>query len=119
MLVWEARHDTEDMMPDRLTDAEALCSVMETRPPRNVFRPELTPGWWIWIEGWKPVDLTLDRLRLIEERLTYDQVCDYDALLRRYVLGKSSVVDCFEWHASAEQKKHALAEVLRAEVERG
>jgi hypothetical protein len=115
-----------------LSDAEVICGWMETKLSSGPFdyRPwrSVSPrGWWTVLNGrklsitpneWYPVDLTLDRLWEVEERLTDEQRqrysthlagCSIDTL-RRCV----DYADLWDLHhATVSQKIAALATVLR------
>lgn len=109
-----------------MTDAEILCGFMEKRPEagpwsHRPWRSLSRGGWWTASDDrnpdtapdvWFPVALTLDRLRLVEARLT-----DMQWLLYQTALSGDTPEDQVRWrdliHASAEQKITALAAVLK------
>ena len=109
-----------------MTDEEVICTAMEARPLHIPSRlGEFVTPWWIYhdkeqrppglgsLDCWTPVDLTLDRLWLVEERLTDEQwdTYAYDPAFNGSPRG---------WlHATPEQKIKALAAVLRPTVESG
>lgn len=107
-----------------MTPAEIVASFMEERPEKSrgqIERDGLpAPEWWVEICGeWKPLVRTLDRLRLVEERLNAVQCRDYDRLLLVAVTMQCSTFPgSYQWHASADQKMAALAEVLRGVAEK-
>lgn len=100
-------------MPE-LSDAEVICGFMEPRLDpgwRNM--PVPLPQWWYWeneigpgFAEWHPRMLTLDALRLVEEKL-------YTELYGDRVDQKYRSINCQLWHLTAEQKIAALAEVIR------
>jgi hypothetical protein len=115
-------------MPVDLTDEEVIARFMEPRPERHTSSRDSEGGWWRWVgigEGshWEvPVVgcFTLDRLRLVEERFTARQKLKYSRKLwgiipLRQERGLAGAWIWLVWHASALQKKVALAAVLREE----
>ncbi len=113
-------------MPE-MRDEEIICQFMEPRPEHPPYswqsqiewgRP--TPGgWWyadstVGVHGhWRPCELTLDRLRLVEARLTDEQWDLYRAILTIH----SIWTDRHLIHLAPDQKVKALAEVLRSSKE--
>jgi hypothetical protein len=106
------------------SDEEIICTWMETRPK---YVSQGQPGWieddqwnahhrwWKWFvdKDWQhlPVDLDLDALWEVEERLTGEQWGEYSGLL----MDPRGVNHTrFLLHATAEQKTKALAAVLRS-----
>lgn len=100
-----------------LSDEEVICSAMEARVSLpNIWVMGVSKGgWWFFRQatGWVPINLTLDRLHIVEERLSEEQWGTYadaiadgcgDSLLEE---SKALI------HASAEAKIRALAAVLR------
>ena len=109
----------------QLSDAEIVCSFMEPKP--DAARVE--NDWWTdeiqLIRGEHrsevvPVDLTLDRLWLVEEQLDdqlwYDYCLSLDGLIG-YKVTTTSLFRSYV-HVSAEQKIKALAAILRPLVEK-
>ena len=91
-----------------MTPEEIICNWM--------FQSNV--GWWrISHSGeWRPVELTLDRIWQVEERLTEEQRWDYADILSQTVLlchRPSSIIGPESTfviiHASAQQKIAALA----------
>ncbi len=106
-------------------EAELICAFMEPKPTvRNPHGDNEV--WWQWgwrftgpslpqqetshEDCWLPRKLTLDALREVEARLTYEQQWSYIEALR------DKQVTAPTWwylHASAEQKIKALSSVIR------
>ncbi len=114
-------------MPSERMDAEVIAEFMEPSPVRQRGRGrDSLGGWWRWC-GTPPKWVanhfgnrlaSLDALRLVEARLTEDQVCTYEARINQVTkieghstTGNGSAI--FPWHASAEQKVRLLAAVIR------
>lgn len=95
-----------------MTDEEVICGWMEKRPSyESGGTGHSARHWWLsnpHHDNWWPTELTLDRLREVEERLTDSQWELYFLAWPGRFLGFRGFV-----HASAEQKIKALAEVLR------
>lgn len=107
-----------------MTDAEIVATWMEPNPDLLANLTQSKDGWWwnsfgLTGDPWQPAEpLTLDRLREVEARLDASQCVDYDwRLAMLVVVATKTCPESYPWHASAEQKLAALAEVLRAEVE--
>ena len=111
-----------DQADKGLTDAEVISTFMEPLPERHTRSRDSEGGWWRWIgigqgSHWEvPVVgcFTLDRLREVEGRITELQWTKYeyelaDASIRRH----GCALTQFFIHASADQKKQALAAVIR------
>lgn len=100
-----------------MTPAEIVASFMEERPEDPRGHDDPSPFWWrrtyLHEKPWEPREVSLDGMRLVEERLNCGRTWAYDNALQRQVSGEYYV-----WHASAEQKLAALAEVLRGVVEK-
>ena len=101
-----------------ITDAEVICDFMEPKPQLPI-----CSDWWYpsKVGGWLNPQLTLDRLWVVEKKLT-------DQYRHRYIdriLGRSlrSMIDMQQFdyadsfvdlvNATAEQKIKALAAVIR------
>lgn len=96
-----------------MTDAEVICAFMESRPPANTIHVQRGADWWLWWGGeWTPIDLTLDALWKVEERLRLGSQEER----RSYRNFGRSIPAAQKWHATPEQKIAALAVVLRAEI---
>src|ERR1022692_4883424 len=100
-----------------ITDEYVIARFMESRPAWNPPRPNsAATEWWEWSYAdcpwgeWRPKEMTLDRLWLVEEKLTQDQAVGLDKLLKE---SADHEPHNFVWHASAEQKAKALAVVIR------
>lgn len=94
-------------MPNNATDAEVICGWMEPQP---------SYAWWKWEHGaWAPGNLSLDRLHLVEAKLTDPMWRVYWGILEEaWAMSESALAR--EWyavHASAEVKLAALAAVIR------
>lgn len=120
-------------MPSEMSDEEVICAWMEPRPETPAVRDWLTRYsdqlWWVLTDkpdgspaGWLPGKLTLDRLRLVEERLTEEQWARYGELhfLRAEALcGGRDDFRKGMLHASAAEKIRALAAVIRESAGKG
>lgn len=100
-----------------LSNEEVICTFMEPKP-RFTEVPDVSVGrWWVWFaDANEPIALTLDRLHLVEARLTNQ----WGSYVNEMLKDNPSV-----WteaklllHATAEQKIRALASVLRPLVEK-
>ena len=100
-----------------VTDEYVIARFMESRPTWDPSLPgtRLTETEW-WVSDysglpweWRPKKLTLDRLWLVEAKLTPEQVLEYDRVL---AASGSQSPRSFVWHATAEQKVTALAIVI-------
>lgn len=110
---------------DVRSDAEVVCGFMEPVVGfRGMDYPKSLNGWWLAELGAKkePSELTLDRLREVEAKLTDEQWKDYCAAFAVQNLPQPSEGDTFAdtvaWdrahlHASPFVKIRALAAVLR------
>ena len=106
-------------MTERMTDAEVICSRMEKKPSGG----PVESGRFTWwgphdeIAGkWAPIPLTLDLLREVQETLTDEQWQRYLPLLAGHWETYYQFSDLKTFiHADIQQKKKALAAVLREE----
>lgn len=118
---------TDDLTPAVMTDAEVICGWMQPKPALRQTEGEwelaicaTSLGWWLltttgYERGDEPIivpaDLTLDRLREVEARLTEEQWVHYGILMENRPVGMRLSKALL--HASADQKIKALAAVLR------
>ena len=106
-----------------LSDAEVLATFMEARCPPGFDPGTVSFGGWWYTNGQRklePWDIdSLDRLHIIEERLTDDQWRSYEVWFYGVIHygGVFMSLPRMFLHATAEQKITALAAVLRPLVE--
>ena len=106
---------------EQLRDAETIAEWMAGGNPNTHshddhawWKPELHLKWWVPYGGgtnYAPQILTLDRLWLVEDRLTEAQMREYEA--RLWAATGQSMMTWSVIHATWQQKLTALARVIR------
>ncbi len=110
-------------MPSERTDAEVVCEWMSAMPSMSVGEwgrnNEWEPDWWEAHEEiageWQPLELDLDALHLVEERLSEERWEAYTKLLLEPVQQYSDPAKYWRTliHADSPTKLAALASVIR------